>query len=148
MIRIGKRFTNFSDVTMSDASCNRYLPKKLNQTKISSYFTECIKTLPVESAKRSPSKGKRNLRSRRKLVFSSSSSADTEKSREINRKYLPTKLSDDMSSLIAEIPKRKLPAPIFSDDEDSENDQGTLNSPKKRGGKFFVKLYLKSTFWP
>ncbi|KAJ3648874.1 hypothetical protein Zmor_020643 [Zophobas morio] len=119
---------------MSDASCNRYLPKKLNQTKISSYFTECIKTLPVESAKRSPSKGKRNLRSRRKLVFSSSSSADTEKSREINRKYLPTKLSDDMSSLIAEIPKRKLPAPIFSDDEDSENDQGTLNSPKKRGG--------------
>lgn len=90
--------------------------KKLSQTRISSYFLGCVKKIPLD-----PPFAKKRRKRRTMPISSVTSVLNTESRQELS--FLETS-------------RRKLVAPIFSDDEeDLENDQSTL---KENCGKLTI----------
>lgn len=95
--------------------------KRLSQTKISSYFTGCVKR-PV--ATEITQKIKIKTRNRLNISASMDSVKTTPKKKKFsfepasNQKLMISTLSIDCNNLINSIEKRKLPVAIISDDED------------------------------
>ncbi|XP_008196328.2 fanconi-associated nuclease 1 isoform X2 [Tribolium castaneum] len=106
--------------------------KRLSQTKISSYFTGCVKRIPTDP----PFKKKRSRRTMSVASFAGPKDTATESVSNTSRKR---------NSPSIRISKRKLKAPINSDDEgdlESNHSQSTLKENNGTSAPITVQLSL------